>query len=412
MARIDYHVFRKKKISNKKDNGKNKVFYRWYYYYTDASGKRIQRACPKCKNRTDAESYIRTLPPLPGADNPDLLVADIAKTMYIPGSDHVDRRRQLGKSTQIETLCESRVYVDYIIREWGDRNIKDVDPGSVVDYLFKIKKSGSWKNRYITIFKEIFLEAPRYGCKIQVPQFPRFALNTKKADVFTDAELSALFKPENFPDASFYLMFLLALSGGLRLGEARAVRWKQILFDKKILIVDGFCKRNGDRTVYNKKGTPEEPKLRAVWIPDLTLDLINAYAKNKAFAPDDFIFTFSGKPIRMELAEAVFVKALINAKIARSRDELAAAGVLVKGKIVKKSETIPGGRKLVPHSLRYTYVSRMRRELSAADMLPMTGHVTEAMVDYYSRQNLDDVIASLPRADAALKGLLNFAPAN
>ena len=232
MAKIDYHVFRKQKISKKKDK-KDKVFYRWYYYYTDAGGKRIQKACPKCKNRSDAENYIRTLPPLSDTGVGDIPIVDIAKSMYIPGSDHADRRRQLGKSIEIDTLWEARVYVDWIIKDWGPRNIKSIEAGEVVKHLFAVKRSGSWKNRYIAIFKEIFLEAPWHGCKIQTPEFPSFARNAKKADVFTNEELSALFKPENFPNIQFFLMFLLALSGGLRLGEARAVRYKQINFEKK-----------------------------------------------------------------------------------------------------------------------------------------------------------------------------------
>jgi integrase len=72
--------------------------------------------------------------------------------------------------------------------------------------------------------------------------------------VLTTAELNLLFIPENFKlprmeqgGDVFYTMFLLCLSGGLRLGEVRAVRRKQIFFDRKALIVDGFCKRNGTR---------------------------------------------------------------------------------------------------------------------------------------------------------------------
>jgi integrase len=235
MARIAYHVFRKAKKSYSKKNlkEKEKIFYRWYYYI-DFTGEKIQKACPNCKNRSDAESYIRTLPPPPGAkDAPDLSIRDIAEKMYIPGSPHVDRRHQLGKSVEIETLAESRGYIKNIISEWGSRPLKDIEADEVVNHLFSVSRSGSWKNRYIDIFKEIFAEAPRHGCKIRAPAFPAFALNTKKADIFTNAELAALFKPENFPDIQFFMFFLLQLSGGLRLGEVRAVRMKQINVEKK-----------------------------------------------------------------------------------------------------------------------------------------------------------------------------------
>jgi len=400
-----YHTFRKQK-----KNKAGKIIHKWYYWFYDENRRQIQKACPHCRNRSEAENYIRTLPPPAGGGvaSPDLLLGVIAETMYIPGSDHVDRRRQLGQSVEIETLAEARGYIKLIIEQWGGYALKDIDGEDVITYLFKIKRSGSWKNRYLTIFKEIYAEAPRYGCKIRTPPFPAFARNSKKADIFTNAELAALFKPGNFPDDVFFIMFLLILSGGLRLGEARAVRYKQILFDRKILIVDGFCKKNGDRTVYNKKGTPEKPKLRVVWLPDVTIAALAEYTRNKALMPDDFVFLYDGKVVRQETAENVFFRALVLAGIAYSREKLIDLGYWKKGKIRNKAAAIPGGRKLVPHSLRYTYVSRMRRELTAAELQPMTGHNSEVMVDYYNNVILENAIAALPAADSALENLLTF----
>jgi integrase len=63
------------------------------------------------------------------------------------------------------------------------------------------------------------------------------------------------------------------------------------------------------------------------------------------------------------------------------------------------------GRKLVPHSLRYTYVSRMRRELSAETLQKMTGHNSIEMVDYYTRPILDGFLAALPGAEQATEKL-------
>ena len=330
--------------------------------------------------------------------------------MFLPGSAHVDSRSQLGKSVETDTLLESRGYTEAIIKQWGDYPIKSIEPDTVMKHLFAIKRSGSWKNRYLAIFKEIFMEAAQHGCRLAIPLFPSFALKTKKADIFTTQELAVFFKPENFPDRQYFVFFLLMLSGGLRLGEARAVRAKQILYDKKILIVDGFCKKNGERTAHNKKGTPDDPKLRAVWLPDYTLGLLSGFITPKALGPEDFVFTSEGRPLRQETAEKVFIRALINAGIASSREELKKAGAIKNGVIINRAALIPGGRKLVPHSLRYTYVARMRRELSASDMMPMTGHVSEAQVDYYNRQGIDEVISSLPEADTALAGLLDFNP--
>jgi len=402
---LPYHVFRKKK---KKKNGD--VYYRWYYYYTDSAGKRIQKACLNCRNRGDAENYIRELPAAPGSHNPHLLLKEIAKEMYLPASAHVDRRAQLGKTTKIETLVEARRYVDSIVETFGNIPLKDVDPESVMNHLFSLDKSGSWKNRYISVLKEIYKEAPRHGCKAPCPAFLSFARNSKKCDTFTGDELASLFQQGSFPDNQYFLFFLLILSAGLRIGEARAVRVKQIIFDKKVLIVDGFCKKSGERTNYNKKGSPDNPKLRAVWLPDYTLNLLSIFLKGKepGPGPDDFVFASNGTPLKQESAEVIFNRALVNAGIAKTKKQLVDEGLWKNGHVTKKSRVMASGRKLTPHSLRYTYISRMRLYHSAKELKPMTGHATEEMVEYYNRPNLEEILQALPKADKALAGLLDF----
>ncbi|MCL2139966.1 MAG: site-specific integrase [Treponema sp.] len=409
MEKLPYHVFKK---SKKTKDGKK--FYRWYYYYLEPqTGKKIQKACPNCRNRSDAENYIRTIPLLtvPGAKNPNITVGEIAKQMYIPGSAHVDRRRQLGKSIEIETMLESRRYIKNIINQWGKQPLKDIEADDVINYLFNVSRSGSWKNRFIQIFREIYEEATRHGCKLLPPVFPSFARNVKKGDIFTSAELTAFFKPENFPDYQFYVFFLLSLSAGLRLGEARAVRYKQINFERKLLIIDGFCKADGLRTNYNKKGNEAHPNFRAVYLPDFTLDRLSELTnKTPAPNPDDFIFIINGKAISKEYAESVFKKSLVKAGLALSAKQLKEKGV--ETAIAPKAVFIPGGRKLTPHSLRFTYISRMRRELSAKELQPFTGHSSTEMVEYYNQKDLEQIVESLPNAEVALGRLLNFITAN
>jgi hypothetical protein len=43
----------------------------------------------------------------------------------------------------------------------------------------------------------------------------------------------------------------------------------------------------------------------------------------------------------------------------------------------------------------------MRRELSAIELLPMTGHANIDNVDYYNRKSLDLILAGLPKTGAA-----------
>ncbi|MDR3336803.1 MAG: site-specific integrase [Treponema sp.] len=416
---MEYHVFKKpKKLKN------GKAVRRWYYYFVDKNGKEIQKSCGKfVKNRSDAESFVRELPGWgPGnAESVRVLVKTIAENMYIPGSDHYKRRKELGRSTDMDTMKEARGLIRKIITDFGEICIDDLTVIMVTKRLLKMNCSGSRKNRYIQVLGEIYQEAPWHHSKVTPPKFPTFARNVRKADIFSTSELNRLFLPENFPSETMFLFFLCCLSAGLRLSEVRGIRRKQIIFDRKVLIVDGYCKQNGTRTVYNKKGTPDNPKFRIVFLSDLTLEKLRYYLdQHSDLQPEDYIFyREAGKPLRTEYAEAIFDKALLNAGLATDlkkhnreiqaaikKGEAPPSPIMIRETDYKKQDIfIIDGRKLVPHSLRYTYVSRMSRELSAVELQPMTGHTSVQMIDYYNRKILDEAIAASPRAEAAANNL-------
>jgi integrase len=380
---MEFHVFKKSKKL------KNKTVHRWYYYYLDEDKKQVQRACRGCKTRKEAEDYIRALDSGNSRDKA-ALIKDIAVNMFIPGGDHVNRLEQLGRVYDISTLLDGHRFIKQIIKTWGTRPLASIDPTEVTTYLFSMKRSGQWKNHYRKIFSEIYDEAKWQKMKIPKPVFDSFAVRPKKANTLTTAELNRLFVPENFRlprmghDGNvFYTMFLLCLSGGLRLGEVRAVRPKQVFFDKKALIVDGFCKRDGMRTTYNKKGTPENPRLRVTMPSDLALNTLSEYMQANPVGENDFIFhEGDGKPISQDRAQYVFEQALLLAKINAS------------------------DRKIVCHSLRYTYVTRMRRELPGETVMKMAGHASIEQTDYYTdRRALEESIAGLIGANAAADNL-------
>jgi integrase len=381
---VEFHVFKKpKKLKN------GKTVHRWYYYYLDEDKRQVQRACRGCKTRKEAENYIRALE---GDNSPDktALIKDIAADMFIPGGGHVNRMEQLGRIYDITTLLDARRFIKRIIETWGSYSLASIDPTEITTYLFGISRSGQWKNRYKTIFSELYEEAKWQKLKIPKPHFDSFAVHPRKADVLTTAELNALFVPSNFrlprmEDQAevFYVMFLLCLSGGLRLGEVRAVRRKQIFFDRKALLVDGFCKSDGRRTTYNKKGSPENPRLRVTILPDFTLNKLAEHIAERGIGDDDFMFSENaGKPITKSRAEYVFKQALIKANINTE------------------------GRKVICHSLRHTYVTRMRRELPIETVQKMVGHIKPEQTDYYTnRRALDESIAGLIGANTAAENL-------
>jgi len=419
VEKLEYHVFKKPK---KLKNGKS--VRRWYYYYLDESGKQIQKSCGEnIKNRQAAEDFIRTLPPpprntaptLPGGiytmprGSADITVAELAGKMFIPGSDHIRRRQQLNKSTTPETLTANRRFMIHITKTWGDRPLRSLEMDEVMGYLFAVTRSASWKNQYISNLNEIYQEAQFLGCKIFKPDFPTIGKVPNKADVFTKDELNRFFKKENFTHDFFYLFFLTSLSGGLRLGETRGLRAKQIIFDKKAVIVDGYLKSNSERTTYNKKGTPEHPKLRVVPYPDYTLDLLKKHIDNNSIGADDYIFTYSGHPISKTMAETAFTNALIKSGIAYNKQTLIDNKLWKGGHAHKTRGIIPGGRRLIHHSFRYTYITNMRTEVDAHNLSKLTGHESTAQVDYYNRRNLELALQSIPNATLATNALITTA---
>jgi integrase len=368
---MDFHVFRKpKKLKS------GKTVHRWYYYYVDENKKQVQKACKGCKTRKEAEDYIRAVSGGASALAATALIKDIARDMFIPGGGHVDRLAQFGRVYDITSLLNARLYTRHIIDKWGERALASIDPTEVTKYLFSIDRSNQWKNRYKTIFSELYGEAQWQGFKIPKPHFESFTVRPHKADVLTTDELKRLFIPENFLSRMFYTMFLLCLSGGLRLGEVRAVRRRQIFFERKALLVDGFCKRDGARTSYNKKGSAANQRHRITILPDMTLRELSEYITTNSIGEEDFLFAENaGKALTQDRAQWGFERAVL------------------------KSGIDTANRKIVCHSLRYTYVTRMRRELPAETVMKMVGHLSVGQTDYYTdKRAVDESIAALTNA--------------
>lgn len=213
--------------------------------------------------------------------------------MFIPGSEHLKRLELLGKKLSPRTIQDYRNYINLIVKKFGNICIEDLNIPMVNGYLMNLEKSRSWKNSYLDTINHIYKEAP-WHCNYTItkPDFPRFASNSKKADIFTSEELSRFFDGANWTDSlRDYLVFLVMASCGLRLGEARALRVKQFIPEKHALVIDGFCERNGNRTNYNKKGSNEDQKLRVTLVPDTTQRVVMNYIKANGYNSDDFYFS-------------------------------------------------------------------------------------------------------------------------
>lgn len=389
---MDYHIFKKPTKS------KNKIVHRWYYYFIDpVTGKKVQKVCSGCKTQAEAYAFVSKLPLL--FEEKKITIKDIAELMYIPGGPHLERMAKLGKIYTKETLNTKRGLLKVFVEEFGELELKDLTIPMVIDFLADYKRSGSWKNNFLTVVGEVYAEAPFHNLPyVPIPQFPKFKRNSKKKDIFTVNELNIFFdeslwinysneKYLKFPQfneghKAMYLMFLCCIKCGLRIGEGIGTRVNQFLFDEKVFVVDGFWKHNSlIRTDFNKCGSIDDKKIRVAPLPEDFAIIIKKYIQENNLGPDDFVFQRYGKPIRKWLAEEWF------------RNILTKSGIVV------------GKRILTPHSLRYTYITRMRRNVAGETVQKIAGHASINMTDYYTRAAIPEMVEAVQPAVVAANTL-------
>ena len=80
-----------------------------------------------------------------------------------------------------------------------------INVNMVKDYLAGLNLSGSWKNSFLETLVEIYKESQKFGINPVIPKFARYKRNSKKADIFSENEISTLLSKNNYRDEMFYL---------------------------------------------------------------------------------------------------------------------------------------------------------------------------------------------------------------
>ncbi len=396
---MEYHIFKKSKTTK---DGKKKT--EWYYWYWNVEHtKQIQRSCRGAKTKYEAELYVKKLQPQTLASS---LIKDICAAMFVPGSMNYLRREQLGKSIKENTLKIKRMYIKYIIQDFGDMDIRDLTATKLLRHLLiNNSHSASWKNQYITTIEDVYTEAIWNGLEVNPPRFERFVQKSKKSDILTMDEIRKLFVPENFPDEASYLLLLLTLSAGLRISEARAFTPEQLYYEQSAILVNGFLDRYTDvRNHYNKTGSEEDKRWRIALIPPGTADLLKNYIEKTGKRDDQLLFTHWTKKKRIEylngMRKQFDLPATENCYHMENIED-------IFHNAVKKAGIDTSDRKITMHSLRYTYVTRMRNLYAGETVRKMVGHAEIEMTDYYTRNELNETLTALAAQNARMIEFFN-----
>jgi integrase len=381
-----YHLFKKSR--------QGKTF---FYYWHQQGSERIFKACGRaCTEKWEAVAFLENLlkQELTEAKRKSKLssmtINDFAKDMFIEGAPHLIRWAAKGKILKRQTISQHRRHLTgYLLPMFGKYRFSEVTPTAVEDFLLEQRLSNSCRNTILYTIKLVMREARRSGIIDMVPEFEPFKRTGRRQDVLSSEELTALFpydekelteiwkRPDGMrkeqPEIGlmFGTLFCVTVSAGLRSGEVRALHKDQISIANSGLVIDRAVDDLGQIGLL-KKATEEDPRSRAVIIPEITIKMLERWLDRAPECPEypGLVFSYRGKPIANYYILDRFRFGLDKLKIDHEK------------------------RRLTVHCLRYTYNTRMRTLLSEQVLREFVGHRSVSMTDHYDRPILFERLAS------------------
>lgn len=326
---------------------------------------------------------------------------EFAKDFFDPGKCKWLAWRQASNSLPEERYIERcRHYlVDEILPFWGEYRLDAIRRRDVKPWILTVPGGSAKKNHVMNAFKIVLNQAeedewidrnPVSGIgRLHGDEHPPSSLEFSEINLLFPFERVAMLRI--WGSFKWAVFFILLIGTGMRQGEARALRWRHVSWKLKALIIESAAKktRKADPDAM-RIGTTKSGKARIVLLSKRTSMALFAYwAFSEHTEPDDLIFpgTYNHKiPLSGEAVSLHFA------------DALKAVGIQANG------------RRLVPHSLRHTYVSHLRREMGDWAVQTMVGHSSAAITDIYDDAWVVQSAQALEPARACVSALLPAPP--
>jgi integrase len=215
---------------------------------------------------------------LPGMVRTGATFADAAAE-YLRYVEH-DRGRKRSTLFDYESVLKT-----HLLPAFGQRRLEDITTAAIEGWRAEVSLrrrrdrplTARTRNKMIVVLHGIF----RRACKVwslplnpvaQIERFPE--LPSGEIDVFSAEEIHALVRAT--PDPQDAAMFATAALTGLRMGELRALRWRDVDFVRCVVRVRGSYAM-GELT------TPKSGKVRSVPLIDGAARLLAVLAQRSRF---------------------------------------------------------------------------------------------------------------------------------
>lgn len=379
-----YHLYQR----TIKKNGKS--IKAWYYWYYGENGKQIRKTCGTngnpCTVKREAQAFIENLPDVTQLEKKKITFNDFASTMYDDNSPYMIKKRNRGEEEKENTIYQHRLYLKRFLDKFGEIPVDELLSVDIENWLLTLDYSNSVKNSILTVVKDIYEELYIYHLIPTIPLFKMFKRNDQiPKGILSIEEIKALF-PDDFNEVinvwkigresdvetfTFAAMIFLIISTGMRNCEVRAIQFNQFV-QKDALLINAMIDSSNQRTKILKKGNDFTKKWRVVVLPEKTVRMLdNLYAMNQINGQNEYVFTYNDAPMTTDYL--------------RSHFRL----------VLKKNGIDWKERNIGIHSLRFTYDTIMRPEISGSDLRLMIGHVSEQMTEYYDRSQALDHLPAL-----------------
>jgi integrase len=280
-----------------------------------------------------------------------------------------------------QTVYEHEHHAKRIAERFGDRMPSAPE---FEDWLYSLEVSNRYRRSIAGTLRIIATEMQRAGELAAPPPVELPPKDSRKPEVFTEAQLRRLFgsdDPWRWPPEERWIapmmrsLFAAMVFGGLRPQEARALHDDQILWEERAILVTRQI--TGTRTIsdYLKTGSVRDPKYRATVLSEF------GWAAFSAWKREGLMYSLDGRPLRREF---------------------------VRERLKHTCEALGMEGRYTPYSGRYTFVSRYKPIVDGQILMSLTGHVDPAMPERYSVPHLRERVKQL----SAARELLTHADAN